>query len=107
MITFEMKGLTDILDDLENIEDNLESPFNNVENEIGNLAVDNIKSRTPVISGHLRNGNKSRKTSDNNIEIFNDVEYSIYVDGRKPFFYLDDNTQEKIMEIMSDNIVED
>lgn len=107
MISTKFEGLSNILKDIENIEDKLESPFNSIDNEIENIAINSIKEKTPVVTGHLRDGTKSRNISGKDIEIYNDVEYGIYVNAKNEFFYIEEEDQNKIEEIISDNIVKE
>jgi len=99
-------GLSEVLKDLGYIEGKLKSPFENIGNTVGNIAIENIKEKTPVRSGTLRDGNKF---DSNNEEIIlkNDVEYSGYVNDKNEFFYLDDNVEDEIEKLIMDNIIKE
>lgn len=106
MISLKM-DLKDILKDLSDVEEKTKSPFKNIDNSIENKSIYNIDIKTPVDSGELKDGNKSKKISDKNILLYNDVEYSPYVNDHNEFFYLDDDVIDEIEEIVIDNILED
>jgi hypothetical protein len=100
-------GLKESIDFINDLDRNLKSPFSNIENKVGNIAVDNIKEKTVVITGHLRDGNNYQQTSNDIIEVFNDVNYAVYVNAREEFFYLDENTQDEIKQEISNNILKE
>ena len=68
-----------------------EGKISGILQEVGNYGVSVAKANTPVITGHLRDGNKM-SVSGLTLELSNDVEYAGYVNGgtsrhrAQPFF---------------------
>lgn len=98
-------GLEEAIESIKNLEKKFNSPFKSIDKEVGNIAVDNINEKTPVKTGKLRDGNRFEST-DKEVILKNDVEYSNIVNSRKEFFFLDDSTIDDIEEIILNNLEE-
>jgi len=104
MISLSVQGMSEVLDFYNSIEDKMDSPFGGIEDKVSSLAVEDIKEKTPVSTGTLRDGTNSNTTKDN-VEIYSDVEYAPFVDAKSPFFFLEEATQDEISETVLDNLI--
>jgi len=106
LISLKIDGLTDLLSDLNEAVDKIKRPFKSIENSISDISLKDINDRTPVSSGTLKSNNKSTSSEDE-IKLQNDTSYAVPVNDRKEFFYLDESTEEIIVEETIDNIMEE
>ena len=106
MIEMSFKGLDNILKDLKETVDKIKRPFKSIENSISDISLKDINDRTPVSSGTLKSNNKSTSSEDE-IKLQNDTSYAVPVNDRKEFFYLDESTEEIIVEETIDNIIKE
>ena len=89
---FEIKGIDNLLKDINNIQSNFQRDLENLIKKYGVYLFTNTKKRTPVDTGQLRRSWQLKyKKGDLYIRLYNNTEYGLYVEyghrirGRKPY----------------------
>ena len=76
---FEIKGIDNLLKDINNIQSNFHSDLQNLVEKHGGILLRNTKLKSPVDTGQLRRSWELEK-GDLYVRIFSNCEYSIFVE---------------------------